>query len=257
MNELIERQLTRRTIRQFTKQPVSPEIIDTLKKVAIQTATSEGMQLASVIRITDAKIRAELAQVCKQNYVNEVPEFWVFVVDINRNMQIASNSGVDPRAGAEMERFFQGYSDTVLMAQNVTNAIESFGMGACFFGSLQNDMGRVIKVLGLPKYTAPILGVGFGYPDQEPQLKPRLPIEMRFFENTYAIPENQEEILADYDQEMTTYYDLRDANRRVDSFKLQVETKFKSRNYLRESLVEVLASQGFNIQRQYVDQGPK
>lgn len=257
MNELIKQQLSRRTIRQFTDQPIEPEIVELLKDVAIHTATSEGMQTASIIRVTDPLIRVELAKVCKQDYINSLPEFWVFIADLHRNRQIALEQGAEPKAAAEMERFFQGYSDAVLMAQNVTNTIESLGMGACFFGSIQNDMQRVIEILGMPMFTAPILGVGFGYPNQQPQMKPRMPKEMRIFENRYEEPVNTNDIMAKYDQEMTTYYDLRDANHRVDSFSEQIKKKFMNRPYRREALVEVLAEQGFNIQRQYIDSDPE
>lgn len=51
-----------------------------------------------------------------------------------------------------------------------------------------------------------------------------------------------------YDQEMTTYYDLRDSNRRVDSFYEQVVKKSNLRQSRREELIEDLRKQGFNVQ---------
>ena len=50
-NETIERILEHRSIRQWKNEPLSNEIIETLKEVAIRTSTSEGMQYSSVIRV--------------------------------------------------------------------------------------------------------------------------------------------------------------------------------------------------------------
>lgn len=71
---------------------------------------------------------------------------------------------------------------------------------------------------------------------------------MRIFEDTYHYPDNAKEIMDAYDQEMTTYYDLRDSNRRVDSFYEQVVKKSNLRQSRREELIEDLRKQGFNVQ---------
>src|SRR5699024_7746268 len=116
------------------------------------------------------------------------------------------------------DRFFQGFTDGALAAQNVTSALESLGLGSVFLGSILNDIRKVIELLNLPKYTFPIVGIGFGYPDQSPQLKPRMDTELKFFTDEYKIHDNYLKAIEDYDREMQTYYDLRDANRPVDCF---------------------------------------
>ena len=62
-------QLTHRTIREFTDQPVTDETMETLYRVAMRTASSRGMQHASIIRVTDPKLRARLAEIGAQEYV--------------------------------------------------------------------------------------------------------------------------------------------------------------------------------------------
>ena len=51
----------------------------------------------------------------------------------------------------------------------------------------------------------------------------------------------------DYDAEMRTYYDLRDANRRVDSFTNQVVTRLKNVNPKRQEILNVVKKQGFDL----------
>ena len=247
-NSLIEQQLNHRTIREFTEDQISDQVISQLEEVAIHTATSTGMQYASVIRVKDPEKKAQIAEVCNQDYVARAPELWIFIVDLYRNTQIAKEHDADTVSSKQLERFLQGYSDAVLMAQNVNNAVESLEMGAVFLGSIQNNMGAMIDILQLPELTAPVLGLAFGHPNQEPQLKPRIPKEMRIFEDTYHYPDNAKEIMDAYDQEMTTYYDLRDSNRRVDSFYEQVVKKSNLRQSRREELIEDLRKQGFNVQ---------
>ena len=52
-------------------------------------------------------------------------------------------------------------------------------------GSIKNDPMELIRVLDLPKMTFPLLGLQVGIPDQDPQLKPRLPLDTLVMENNY------------------------------------------------------------------------
>ena len=147
----------------------------------------------------------------------------------------------------DMDRFFQGFTDACLMAQNVVNAAESLGLGTVYYGSILNNPSRTIKLLKLPKRTFPVLGLGFGYPNQEPQLKPRMDMKLRMFENSYKCFDNYSEIIKEYDEIMQTYYDLRQANKRVDSFSNQVVSKLKNVNPLRQRMVDSIIEQGFFV----------
>ncbi|NLB34072.1 MAG: hypothetical protein GX818_10005 [Tissierellia bacterium] len=81
-------------------------------------------------------------------------------------------------------------------------------LGAVFLGSVLNDAERLIEILELPELTMPVVGLGIGYPNQNPQLKPRMEMGMRLFANTYKSIDNYLEGIKDYDDEMQTYYDL-------------------------------------------------
>lgn len=247
MNPTIDLQLNHRTIREFTEEPVTEEQLKTLLSVANQTATSNGMQQFSILRITDPALREEMAEVCKQEYITRCPELFVFLVDVYRNARIAEELGHTPESRADMDRFFQGFTDACLAAQNVTVAIESLGMGAVYFGSILNDPKRMVEILGLPQLTFPVVGLGFGHPNQKPQQKPRMPLSLKVFENGYPIAESYLESIKDYDEEMQTYYDLRDANRRVDSFSNQVVTKLTNVIEARTKILQVVREQGFNL----------
>jgi nitroreductase len=247
MNETIKKQLSHRSIRAFSEKAVPKDVVDTLLAVANRTATSSGLQLSSIIRITDTAARRRISAICGQEYVNQAPEFFVFIADCHRNARIAREQGFDDESVRSMDGFFQAFTDACLSAQNVTTAIESLGLGAVFFGSILNDPQELIDLLALPELTFPVLGVGFGYPAQEPQLKPRMDVSLKVFENKYTAFDDYLKRVAGYDEEMQTYYDLRDQGRHSDSFSKQVVKKFKAINEKRSRLLNVIRKQGFDL----------
>ncbi|KAF5065943.1 NADPH-flavin oxidoreductase [anaerobic digester metagenome] len=244
----LEAPLNHRTIREFKTDEVAAEVFEQLMEVARRTATSTGMQACSIIRVKDPEIRQELANVCRQEYVARAPELLIFIVDQHRNSEILREMGENPAKAGDMDKFFQGFTDACLMAQNVNNAAESLGLGAVYLGSILNHPAKTIEVLGLPKYTFPVVGLGIGYPNQDPQQKPRMGMELRLFEDRYqSFPGEYLSRLNDYDQEMTTYYDLREANRRSDSFTLQVVQKLSGGIPERQAMMNQIVAQGFDL----------
>ncbi|MDR1709597.1 MAG: NADPH-dependent oxidoreductase [Candidatus Accumulibacter sp.] len=247
MNETIKKQLSHRSIRAFSEKPVPEDVVKTLLEVTNRTATSSGMQQFSIVRVTDAETRRRISKICRQEYVNQAPEFFVFVADCFRNARIAGEQGQDGGV-RDMDRcFFPAFTDACLAAQNLTTAIESLGMGAVYFGSILNDPNEIISILALPELTFPVLGVGFGYPGQDPQLKPRLNISLKTFENKYEVFGNYRESIADYDKALQTYYDLRENGRRSDSFSEQVLKRAKATPAKRRLLLNAIEKQGFDV----------
>lgn len=247
INETIQSQLSHRTIREFQDKPIPEEVFKQLMEVGRRTATSTGMQASSIIRVTDKDLKEEISKVCNQKYVATAPELLIFIVDLYRNKQIASESNSHEKSISNIERFFSGFTDAVLTAQNIVTAVESLDLGAVFLGSILNDASRIIDLLNLPELTFPVVGLGIGYPNQDPQLKPRMDMKLRVFENEYKIFDNYLEEVKEYDEEMQTYYDLRDANRRVDSFSKQVVSQTKNVIPKRSEMLNIIRKQGFDL----------
>ncbi len=244
-NKTIRNLLQRRTIREFKDEPLDDALLARLFEAVNRTASSTGMQQYSMIRVKDEAVRKALADVAGQEYLARAPELVIFIVDLYRNNKIAALKGESVVAGNTMDAFFQGFSDAILAAQTLTTAVEASGLGAVYFGSILNDPGRVIEILKLPTLTFPALGVGFGKINQEPMLKPRMPLSEKLFTDTYEKLEIDTEALARYDAEMETYYDLRHMNRRVDSFSKQVVTRLNTVAKKRQRMLDYIAAQGF------------
>ncbi|MGY3766078.1 NADPH-dependent oxidoreductase [Vagococcus vulneris] len=244
MNETVKTQLNHKSIRKFKIEKLSDDTIEILTAVARHTATSNFMQSYSIVCLTDKKKMQALSEICNQHYVAEASHVFVFVADQHRNQQIAKENQQETSVLTSMDRFMLGMTDACLAAQNVNLAAESMGIGTVFLGSILNDARGVIELLNLPKKTFPILGLAFGYPDQEPQLKPRLPKEVMFFDNEYKVVNDIKQELSDYDTIVTDYYDLRDANKRIDSFTKQITDGMSRRPAKRMDILKEVQKQG-------------
>ncbi|MDF7669478.1 NADPH-dependent oxidoreductase [Lactobacillus sp. ESL0703] len=243
-NSTIDNQINHRSIRKFKDQKLTEEQLETLYTVFQHTATSMFMQNATLLHITDEAKRAKIRELCNQQYVGAEGDLFIFVVDLYRNQQIRQQLGKDDGRVHMSDLFMQGMDDTLLAWQNVANAVESMGLGYVPLGTINDHPLAMLDVLDLPELTFPALGMQVGVPDQEPQLKPRLPLQFTTFENDYP-RDFQVSDLADYDQLVTTYYDLRDSNRRIDSFTKQISgAKLDSHKIDRDQLPELLHQQG-------------
>ena len=242
-NATIDQQVNHRSIRKFKDQQLTEEQLTTLYTVFQHTATSLFMQNATLLHITDETKRAKIRELCGQKYVGAQGDLFIFVVDLYRNQQIRQQLGKDDGRLHTTDIFFQGLADTLLAWQNVANAVESMGLGYVPLGTINDHPLAMLDVLDLPKLTFPALGMQVGIPDQDPQLKPRLPLEFTTFENDYPRDFTVDN-LKDYDQVVTTYYDLRDTNKRIDSFTKQITgEKLNTKAIDRDELPELLHKQ--------------
>lgn len=245
LNDTIRAQLAHRTIRAYSPQPVGEDVMDTLIEVARASATSSFQQQVTLIRVTDQALREEVYAVSGQPYVSgSAGELVIFVVDLHRNAVLRERAGADLEPLTRTNLFLQGVEDAVIAAQNVVVAAESLGLGTTYLGSICADPRRMIRALGLPRHTFPLLGMLIGHPAQDPQYKPRLPREITVGENTYPAVEEHAAALAAYDATVEEYYDMRDTNRRVDSFSTQIARALGKGASSESAILEVLHEQG-------------
>lgn len=254
-NSTIETLLTRRSIRAFKPDAIAPETVAWLELAAQRAPTSRFDCAWSALRITDPEIAAELARIGRQKYIAQAPLLYVFLVDLHRNERIAAEKGVDVskdpnRAFHEQYSYNQAHDDALLALHAMQTAAESLGLGAVVLGSIMNDMPRLIEMLHLPELVFPVLGLGIGKADQEPALKPRMDRHFQIFENTY--PEDDPatpltKSLADFDEAVHQYYDLRNKKKPVDRFTDQVATKASDSEVATKPFADYAKKQGFRF----------
>ena len=218
MNPVIELQLEHKSIRRFKKELISEDLVSTLVDVAQHTATSNYAQSYSIMSITDVDKKKRIAEIGKQSYIAESGHLFIMLADQARNAAIVEESGEKTEIFSSFDKFFIGATDAILAAQNIIIAAESLGIGGVLLGSILNEVDELSELLDLPAIVVPVLGIALGYPDQEPQSKPRLPQKLVHFENNYPKWQNISSKLEDYDNTVTEYYNARESNKRIETF---------------------------------------
>ena len=216
MNTTIAQIKAHKSIRAYTDQPITAEQLDEILAAAQQAPSSSFLQAASIIRITDKTLRAQIMQLsAEQAYIAGAAEFLLFCADFNRHKQIVS----DAKTGF-VEQLLIGATDAAMMGQNALVAAESLGLGGVYIGAVRNHPAEIGELLGLPELVIPLFGLCLGYPAQDPQVKPRLPRALVVHENRYQ-PLNKT-LLAQYDDQMRAYYASRTSNNKDQSWSSQI-----------------------------------
>ena len=242
MNPTIDLLKAHRSIRQFQKRPIQADLFQDLIKAGQGAASSNFFQAATIIRVTDSKKRAKLASLANnQAYVETAAEFLVFCADMNRAASCCDLHGAEANTGFT-EQFIIATVDAALVAQNIVVASESAGLGICYIGALRNNPAEVSTVLDLPHDTYPVFGLCVGWPDQDPEVKPRLPMGVVLRENSYG--NGTEGInLDDYDEAVRGYYATRSSNQKSMSWSEQMSGMLSKES--RPHMLDFLKMKGF------------
>ncbi|MDO9475835.1 MAG: oxygen-insensitive NADPH nitroreductase [Pseudohongiella sp.] len=207
-NATIDLLRSHRSIRKFSSQPVTDLVLEQILLAGQSAATSSFLQGATVIRVRKPESRQKLAVYAgNQPYVASAPEFLVFCADLRRAGNCCATYGKS-FSGDYTEHFIIATVDAALMAQNAVVAAESLGLGICYIGGIRNNPREVSDLLKLPEGVYPVFGLCLGYPDQNPEVKPRLPLSVIVKNEVYEDSADQAPI-AEYDEQVREYYRTR------------------------------------------------
>lgn len=244
-NDAIETMLGHRSIRKFTSQPLDHETIETLLAVASRSASSMFMQQFSIISVTDPQLKQLIKEITGHSSALNNGHLFLFIADQYRNQQIGLDANVDTTLLGQTDRLLAGIYDATIAAQSIVIAAESMRLGTVYLGSLLNDAQQIVDTFKLPQLTFPVFALALGYPDDQPELKPRLPLATMHFENGYHLPSNYDELLDQYDQQLTKYYEHRSSHSRAETFRHNIIRQMTKSPKKRQDLFNVLQRQGF------------
>lgn len=222
INSTLDTILSHRSIRDFTDEPISDEMLEAMLEAGRTSSTSNYMSSISIIRITDDEQRRKFHQISngmseeeynqaikegkelKHPYVINSPEYLLFCMDNHRHYQVNPDAQLD-----WMEVVLIATVDAGIVAQNIMTAAESMGLGGVYIGSMRNDMRRAGEVINAPKHVVPLFGMCLGHPSDDHSMssteqKPKWPLSVLVSDNTYQ-PATQEQI-DDYNQRVKDYY---------------------------------------------------
>ena len=244
MSSVIDLLKSHRSIRKFTDQAIEPELFADLITAGQAAATSSFLQGSTVVRIKKAETRSAIAKLAGgQSYVESATEFMIFCADLKRPGNYCAEYQKSFE-GDYTEHFIIATVDVALMAQSMVAAAESVGLGICYIGGIRNDPAQVSELLELPKGVYPVFGLCLGYPDQDPEVKPRLPLSVILKEEVYNEVGDREAI-SEYDDHIREYYKTRTGGGHGISWTEQVSSLLseKARPHMRG----FLEGQGFKF----------
>ena len=187
----------RRSIRKYSDQPVSDELLNRLLAEASRTQTMGNLQLYSVVVSRSDEIKKELAPAhFNQPMVTQAPVVLTICADFNRTSVWARNRKAVPGYDNFLS-FVNAATDALLYTQTLCNLMDEEGLGYCYLGTTIYMPQLIIDTLQLPQLVMPIATLTVGWPAEEPPLSDRLPLESIIHSEVYH----------DYTpQQIDTYY---------------------------------------------------
>jgi nitroreductase len=169
-NPIIESMLNRKSIRKYTDEMPTDEVIHSVVRAGQQAPFAS--QLCSVL----------LSR--KKGVPFGAPLLFTICVDLHRMELIMRKRGWQIVTN-DLSMLFFGIQDASLMAENMVNAAESLGMGSCFLGAAPYNADKIARKYKLPPRVFPLVQLVMGYPAEDPPTRPRYPLSFTLFEDEY------------------------------------------------------------------------
>jgi len=248
MNPVIESLLKHQSIRKYKNQPLEKEKLDLIIKCVQAAPNWCNGQHVSVITVQDQEKKNQLAELCfKQPYIASCSVFLVFCADFYRTNLIFEKYG-DKESGDQftktLDNLLVGSHEVGIALENAVVAAESMGLGTVPIGSVRLNSLELVKILNLPKYVLPMIGLCVGYPDDNPGQKPRLPSNTVCFSEKYDASHIKEN-LDKHDEEYQKYLSNRSENDRDSNWSKTIYGMYSRMGDIYAQDYELVKQQGF------------
>jgi nitroreductase len=178
-----------RSIRSYSDRPVDSSLIDRVLTESLQGSSSSGnLNMVSVIKTGDPQRKARLCELhFGQPMVKQAPWVLTFCADSFRTRQWLAQRGARLNFGNLISWHVAAF-DAIILAQTVSLALESHGLGICYMGTTLHSMRGIADFLECPDHCLPVTSLVVGWPDEAPSQRDRLPPAAWIHEETYQRP---------------------------------------------------------------------
>jgi len=189
-NPVIQTLLDNKSIRKYTDETPSDEIIETIVRAGQQApfASQAYSVLLSRNRKRNPWKAPLLFTICVDYHKFEL-------IMTERNWKLVAN---------DLLLLVFGIEDASLIAENMVVAGRSLGLGSCFLGSAPYRADKIAEEYNLPEKVFPLVQLTMGYSAEDPSPRPRYPMDFTLFEDKY--PELDKEKVAKAMQTMDDGY---------------------------------------------------
>jgi FMN reductase [NAD(P)H] len=248
MNPVLECLFNHKSIRKYKDQPIEDEKLNYIINAAQRAPTWCNGEQVSIIAIKDKERKKIFENLCwGQKHISECSVFLIFCADFYRVSLAFEKEGKNEEFKkyiAQFDPILIGSHDVGIAIQNAVVAAESLGLGTVDIGAIRTKIKEVTKELNLPKYVIPMIGLCVGYPDDNPGLKPRIPMKGVFFEEKYDT-EKVKAGVDEYDEIFKKYLAERDSNSRDSNWSKSISDTYTKVTGLNSEVVDLITNQGF------------
>jgi nitroreductase len=237
-----------RSIRKYRSEPIGNDLINDILKAGCRASTTGNMQVYSIINTTRADLKEMLAPAhFNQKMIIQAPNILTFCADFNRFNLWCIQSNAEPCYNNFLS-FMTAVIDALLAAQNVVVAAESKGLGICYIGTTLYNADKIIEILNLPRGVVPVTTLTIGWPDEEPALTDRLPIEAIVHDEIYC--DYSSNMISNYYHEKESLpeniqFVIENGKKSLAQVFTDVRYKKADNEFFSEKLIQVLRKQGF------------
>ncbi|MGB4377652.1 MAG: nitroreductase family protein [bacterium] len=175
----------RRSVRRYKPDPVPEEVLEQLLTAAVSAPTGGNMQPWEFVIVADGAAREAVVATTYSGYYSGPgnPQAWLqeaplLIVVCCNFKRTRARYGPAGQKWASL--------DVAAAIQNLLLASHSMGLGACWVGGFHQE--SLADILQLPAGVEPLAIVSVGYPAEEPQPKPRLPLAYVTHRNRFIQP---------------------------------------------------------------------
>ena len=202
MSETITLMKSHTSVRRFKEQEIPQEDLNTILSAGQIASSWKNFQSYSVIVVRSQEKKDALYELVPQEAIRQSAAFLLFVGDLNR-AEKGARLHTDTFQPQGVEGLLITSVDAALAGQNTLLAAESLGYGGVIIGLVRYKSVELSELFKLPDYTYPVFGIALGVPNQQHDVKPRLPLENVVFEEEYQ--EQTTETIEAYDRVQTEY----------------------------------------------------
>lgn len=211
-NPTLQQLQHRKSIRQFTGEPVSEEDLARIFETAQRAPTSINGQQISLVYTKDKAKLEHIAQLCGgQAHIATADVFVGIVIDFNRTSAAVESVGKNHIIEQSAEGIIVGAVDAGIMLSFLQTAAEALGYGTTSIGAVRGKPSEMISLFNLPPKTFLVVGCTIGVPTDAAKnapLKPRVALESFVMQDVYESDTVRQGALA-YDE---TFKAFRDAS---------------------------------------------
>jgi len=180
--EVLQAIKTRRSIRKYKTTPIDDKTIELILEAARWAPSWKNTQCWRFIVVRDAEIKSKLAGTLSEHNpstdaIKKAPVVIVACAELGKSGYHQDKIGTDK---GDWFMF-----DVALAMQNLVLAAHSLGLGTVYVGLF--DAKKLASILGVPEGFCVVCMTPLGYPDEEPEPKPRRELCESVFYDKYGV----------------------------------------------------------------------